>query len=292
MTKKILYLLILTMSVSMTACGQNKTSKKEKEATVVATTQTPNKMEETIVVVTTDYGKMRIKLYNETPLHRDNFIKLINEGFYNDLLFHRVIKDFMIQGGDPDSKGAPAGKQLGAGDVGYTIPAEFVFPKYYHKKGALAAARQGDQVNPQKRSSGCQFYIVQGKTMTDQELDGMEMNLQNKEKESRFYEITATQTDLIQKLRTAGDQAGLQNLQTEILAQIDSEFANKEPLKLSAQMRNDYKTIGGTAFLDNQYTVFGEVIEGLDVIDKIAAVKTKPGDRPEVDLKMEITIEK
>jgi peptidylprolyl isomerase len=198
----------------------------------------------------------------------------------------------MIQGGDPDSKDAPAAKQLGAGDVGYTIPAEFVFPKYYHKKGALAAARQGDQMNPQKRSSGCQFYIVQGKTMTDQELDGMEMNLQNKEKESRFYEIAATKTELIQKLQAANDQAGLQQLQTEILTQIDSEFANKEPLKLSEQMRKDYKTIGGTAFLDNQYTVFGEVIEGLDVIDKIAAVKTRPGDRPEVDLKMNITIEK
>ncbi len=247
---------------------------------------------ETIVVVTTDYGKMRIKLYNETPLHRDNFIKLVNEGFYNDLLFHRVIKDFMIQGGDPGSKGAPASKQLGAGDVGYTIPAEFVYPKYYHKKGALAAARQGDQVNPQKRSSGCQFYIVQGKKMTDQELDRMEQNQQNKAKESRFYEIAATKTEQIQKLQSARDEAGLQKLQTEILAQIDSEFANTKPGKLSEQMRNDYKTIGGTAFLDNEYTVFGEVIEGLDVIDKIAAVKTRPGDRPEVDLKMKITIEK
>ena len=251
-----------------------------------------NKEKETIVVVTTDYGKMRIKLYNETPQHRDNFIKLINQGFYNDLLFHRVIKDFMIQGGDPESKGAPASKQLGAGDVGYTVPAEFVYPKYYHKKGALAAARQGDQVNPQKRSSGCQFYIVQGKPMTDQELEGMEKNMQNKAKESRFYEIAATKTELIQRLQTAGDQAGLQKLQSEILAQVDSELAKKEPLKLTAQMRKDYKTIGGTAFLDNEYTVFGEVIEGLDVIDKIAAVKTRPGDRPEVDLKMKITIEK
>ena len=276
----------------MTTCAQNKTPNKAEKTKVAATTETSNNAKETIVVVTTDYGKMRIKLYNETPLHRDNFIKLINEGFYNDLLFHRVIKDFMIQGGDPESKEAPASKQLGAGDVGYTIPAEFVYPKYYHKKGALAAARQGDQVNPQKRSSGCQFYIVQGKTMTDQELDGMERNLQNKAKESRFYEIAATKTDLIQKLQQTNDQAGLQKLQTEILAQIDSEFADKAPLKFSSQMRNDYKTVGGTAFLDNEYTVFGEVIEGLDVIDKIAAVKTKPGDRPEVDLKMKITIEK
>ncbi len=273
MTRKIFYSLILIMSIFMTINAQNS----EKE---------------TIVAITTEYGKIRVKLYNETPQHRDNFIKLINEGFYNDLLFHRVIKDFMIQGGDPQSKDAPASKQLGAGDVGYTIPAEFVYPKYYHKKGALAAARQGDQVNPQKRSSGCQFYIVQGKTMTDQELDRMEQNMQNKARESRFYEIAATQTDLIQKLQSSGDRAGLEKLQMEILTQVDSELANNAPVKFSEQMRNDYKTIGGTAFLDNEYTVFGEVIEGLDVIDKIAAVKTLPGDRPEVDLKMTVKIEK
>ena len=275
MKKKILYSLILIMSVFMTTNAQNK--EKEKE---------------TIVVITTDYGKIRMKLYNETPQHRDNFIKLINQGFYNDLLFHRIIKDFMIQGGDPDSKNAPASKQLGAGDVGYTIPAEIVYPKYYHKKGALAAARQGDQVNPQKRSSGCQFYIVQGKTMTDKELDRMEQSMQEKVRSARFYEIAATKSDQIQKMQQAGDQAGLERLQTEILTQVDRELANNAPVKFSEQMRKDYKTIGGTAFLDGEYTVFGEVIEGLDVIDKIAAVKTKPGDRPEVDLKMKITIEK
>lgn len=271
--KRILYVLILIMSVFMTTNAQSK----EKE---------------TVVTITTDYGKIKMKLYNETPLHRDNFIKLINEGFYNDLLFHRVIKDFMIQGGDPDSKGAPASKQLGSGDAGYTIPAEIVYPKYYHKKGALAAARQGDQVNPQKRSSGCQFYIVQGKKMTDAELDQMEKQLQTKAQNARFYEIAGTKMTEIQRLQTVNDQAGLQRLQTEILKQIEDEFAQKSPVKFSAQMRNDYKTIGGTPFLDNEYTVFGEVIEGLDVIDKIAAVKTRPGDRPETDLKMKITIEK
>ncbi len=247
---------------------------------------------ETIVVITTDYGEMRVKLYNETPLHRDNFIKLVGEGFYDGLLFHRVIDGFMIQGGDPESKGAPASKGLGSGDVGYTIPAEIVYPKYYHKKGVLAAARQSDQVNPQKRSSGCQFYIVQGKTMTDAELDRMEQNMQVKAKNARFYEIADTKTDLIQRLRAAGDQAGLEKLQAEILAQIDGESVEAAPLKFSEQMREDYKTIGGTAFLDNEYTVFGEVIEGLDVIDKIAVVKTRPGDRPEVDLKMKIEVER
>lgn len=247
---------------------------------------------ETIVVITTDYGKMRVKLYNETPQHRDNFIHLIGKGFYDDLLFHRVIYGFMIQGGDPESKGAPASKSLGSGSVGYTTPAEIVYPKYYHKKGALAAARQSDQVNPQKRSSGSQFYIVQGRRMTDAELDRLEQNMQEKAKTARFHEIAGTKTGHIQDLRAAGDHAGLEKLQTEILAQIDKEFADRAPLKFSGQMRDDYKTIGGTAFLDSEYTVFGEVIEGLDVIDKIAEVKTRPGDRPEVDLKMKIEVER
>ena len=121
---------------------------------IISSFMTANAQKGNMVVISTDLGTIKVKLYDETPQHRDNFIKLAKEGFYNDLLFHRVIKDFMIQGGDPQSKGAPAGKQLGAGDVGYTIPAEFVYPKYYHKKGALAAARTSDQVNPEKRSSG------------------------------------------------------------------------------------------------------------------------------------------
>ncbi len=245
---------------------------------------------ETMVLITTEYGKMKVKLYNETPQHRDNFIKLAEKGFYDGLLFHRVIKNFMIQGGDPESKNAPAGKQLGAGDVGYTIPAEFVYPKYYHKKGALCAARQGDQVNPEKRSSGCQFYIVQGDKMNDSKLDQMENMAINQQKEARFYEIVKQKNDEIKKLRIAKDQAGLQKLQTEILAQVDKEFAGKSAPKMPAKMREDYKTIGGTPFLDNQYTVFGEVVEGLEVIDLIAAVKTAPGDRPLKDLKMKVEV--
>jgi cyclophilin family peptidyl-prolyl cis-trans isomerase len=269
--RKILYVLTLLTLFFMTASAQ-----KEKE---------------TIVKISTEYGDIKIKLYNDTPQHRDNFIKLIKDGFYNDLLFHRVIKGFMIQGGDPQSKNAPAGKQLGAGDVGYTIPAEFDYPKYYHKKGALAAARQGDQVNPQKRSSGCQFYIVQGKKVTDRELDHIEKTMQEKAKQARFYEIAATRQDEIQKLYTANDQAGLNKLQNEIIQQMEKEFSEKPAFKLSDKMRDDYKTLGGTPMLDNEYTVFGEVIDGLDVIDKIAAVSTQPGDRPTKDVKMKITLE-
>lgn len=244
---------------------------------------------ETMVVLTTEYGTMKIKLYNETPQHRDNFIKLIEKGFYNDLLFHRVIKDFMIQGGDPDSKNAPASKQLGAGDVGYTIPAEFVYPKYYHKKGALAAARQGDQVNPEKRSSGCQFYIVQGKVMNEVEIGQMEKNMLNKAKQNRFYQMADERSAEIQKLRATQDKEGLMKLQNELIAQMEKEFEGKK-IEMSAEMKKDYMTIGGTPFLDNEYTVFGEVVEGLEVIDAIAAVQTAPGDRPLKDLKMKIEV--
>jgi len=190
---------------------------------------------ERIVEVSTSYGKMKIKLYNETPKHRDNFIKLASEGFYNDLLFHRVISGFMIQGGDPNSKNAGPDVMLGGGDVGYKVPAE-ITDKLIHKKGTLCAARDG---NAEKASSGCQFYLVQGKTLTDAELDALDKN---------------------------------------------------RPVKYTAEQRNIYKTVGGTAFLDNNYTVYGEVIEGLDVIDKIAAVKTKPGDRPVEDMKMTIKV--
>lgn len=189
----------------------------------------------TRVRLTTDSGVIVLRLYDKTPLHRDNFIKLVNEHFFDSLLFHRVIKGFMIQGGDPQSKHAPAEAMLGNGDVGYTVPAEFD-TTLFHKKGVLAAARDN---NPAKASSGCQFYIVQGKKYTDQELNNMEMGM---------------------------------------------------GYKLSAAKRLVYKTIGGTPFLDRNYTVFGEVESGLDVIDKIASVPTMPGDRPIGDVRMKMEI--
>ncbi len=184
---------------------------------------------ETMFVIHTDYGDMTGMLYNDTPGHRDNFIKLINEGWFNGSTFHRVINNFMIQGG---------GKEGGTVDVGYTIPAEFV-PEHIHKKGALAAARTGDQVNPEKRSSGSQFYIAQGKHYGDKELSDLEMR--------KNCEYTAEQKEI-------------------------------------------YKTVGGVAFLDYDYTVFGEIIDGLDVIDKIAAVQTARGDKPLKDVTMTIEI--
>lgn len=246
------------------------------------------KEKENLVKIECEYGTMIVRLYDDTPQHRDNFLKLVKEGFYNDLLFHRVIKDFMVQGGDPDSKGAPAGKQLGAGDVGYTVPAEFVYPTHYHKKGALAAARQGDQVNPEKRSSGCQFYIVQGKKYNENELNQMERALGQKAMQARFDQLVQENKDSIKAMRINRDQAGLQALQEQLIKTVETEFKDKQSVKMPEQMRKDYMEIGGTPFLDNEYTVFGEVVEGLDVIDKIAAVETNPGDRPKTDIKMKV----
>jgi peptidyl-prolyl cis-trans isomerase B (cyclophilin B) len=197
------------------------------------------------VIITTNLGEIKIKLYEDTPLHRENFLKLARAGQYDSTLFHRIIKEFMIQGGDPWSKD-PAKKNLaGQGGPGYTLPAE-ILPNHFHKKGVLAAARLGDQVNPKRESSGSQFYIVQGKTFTSEELDRIEKQLQ--------------------------------------MATGNKEF------KLSAEARAAYTTVGGTPHLDQQYTVFGEVIEGLDVVDKIAAVKTLSGDRPAEDVWMTMKV--
>lgn len=193
-----------------------------------------NSDSKTYVTIKTDFGDMKVELYDSTPKHKESFLKLVEDEFYKDLLFHRVINGFMIQGGDPNSRGAAQDVNLGNGGPGYKIDAEIGAP---HFKGTLAAARQGDNVNPERKSSGSQFYLVQGKVQSDQELDGYE-------KRGRF--------------------------------------------KYNEDQRNKYKTIGGTPALDNQYTVFGEVVEGLDIIDKIANVKTNEKDRPYEDIKMNI----
>jgi cyclophilin family peptidyl-prolyl cis-trans isomerase len=194
--------------------------------------------QERIIKIETSLGDMVVKLYNETPLHRDNMIKLINQAFYKNQLFHRVIKGFMIQGGDPNSVGADKGQRLGFGGPGYTVPAEFN-PKLIHKKGALAAARKGDADNPERASSGSQFYLVQGKVLTQEEIDILR-------------------------------ERGVANI-TEENAEI-------------------YKTLGGTPHLDGAYTVFGEVIEGLDVLDAIASVPTDAYNRPVDDVIYSISI--
>lgn len=239
-----------------------------------------------IVCIETSYGKVTVKLYDETPLHRDNFMKLVNNKFYNDLLFHRVIGDFMIQAGDPDSKNAKPSVALGSGDVGYTVPAEFVYPQYYHKKGALAAARQGDQTNPQKASSGCQFYIVQGRTFSEAELNAMEKNNERKLEAKLFQEILNTKQDEVKKYRQERNQQKLDELRDSILNVVHAQMQSNLSYKFTDQQRTDYLTLGGTPHLDGEYTVFGEVIEGLDVIEQISKAKCGRNDRPVEDIKI------
>lgn len=227
--KKILSLFVLA---SFIFCG----CKSNKSVQLTENENTTLKNEkQTMVLITTDYGQMKAVLYNQTPQHRDNFIKIVNDKVLDSTLFHRVIKDFMIQGGDPNSKTARQGQMLGNGDLGYRIPAEFN-DSLIHKKGALAAARDN---NPAMASSACQFYICQGKVYTNEELD---------------------------------------------------ELSRRMGTVFSDLQRQTYTSVGGVPFLDGQYTVFGQVIEGLDVIDKIAAEKTDRNDRPIKDIRMTVKI--
>jgi cyclophilin family peptidyl-prolyl cis-trans isomerase len=245
------------------------------------------------VIIETTLGNIKIKLYDETPQHRDNFIKLAEQGFYDSLLFHRVIKDFMIQGGDPESKGAPSNKQLGSGGPGYQIPAEIVYPKLFHKRGALSAARMGDQENPAKASSGSQFYIVWGSVYTESQLSEMEKQKKQQAMQSYFNSLAAERKDSIQSLYKANNKAGIESLQKELVSLTEAEFA-KNPDKggFTAEQKKVYTTLGGTPFLDGDYTVFGEVIEGLDVVEKIQNCQTGNADRPKKDIMMKMKVVK
>lgn len=245
MNKRILSLLVLSLSLfcvtdSNAQVKKRTNVKKRGNTTVVRKLKAISNPQEpaekfTRVKISTDFGDMVVKLYNKTPQHRDNFIKLVTEHFYDSLLFHRVIANFMIQGGDPESKYAQPGVMLGNGDVGYTIPAEFD-STLFHKRGALCAARTD---NPAKASSGCQFYIVQGRKSNDLELDNI---------------------------------------------------SQRNGLKYTSAQRMTYKMNGGTPFLDNNYTVFGEVESGIEVVDKIAAVQKGGADRPLQDVRMKMEI--
>ncbi len=233
-------------------------------------------------------------LYDQTPKHRDNFLKLTKEGFYNGTLFHRVIKNFMIQGGDPKSKNATPQAQLGNGGVDYTLPAE-IKPHLYHKKGALSAARLGDNVNPNKESSGCQFYVVQGQKISDEQINRIKQN-QHQTNLGMAYRMLLSDPEnkkLLERqneLKKQNDTKGMQDFLKEVEPQL-KKIAEKLPIQtFSDQQVIDYKTTGGTPHLDGGYTVFGQVIEGLEVIDKIAGVETSKTDRPLSDVKMTISI--
>ena len=242
------------------------------------------------IKIKTTEGDIIVRLYDETPLHRDNFIKLASEGYFDGTLFHRIIKDFMIQGGDPDSKNAPAGKNLGAGGPDYTIPAECVYPQLFHKRGALSAARLGDEVNPNRESSGSQFYIVWGKTFKSQELKQLERQMAMQQEQTVFNQIAQEYKAEIMNLRRNKDRAGLQTLQEKLV--VDSKEKCKEMgiPEFTAEQVETYTKIGGTPYLDNQYTVFGEVESGLDVVEKIQNCETARNDRPKTDISMTVEV--
>ena len=217
------------------------------------------------VKIQTMLGDIVVRLYDETPLHRDNFIKLVKEGYYDGTLFHRVIKDFMIQGGDPDSKGAPAGKMLGVGDPGYTLESE-IKDGLFHKRGALAAARLGDEVNPERRSSGSQFYIVWGQVYNTGQLNQFSKQLRRQRVQEVFNELLADHRPEIMQMRRERNRAGLQEMQDTLAAEAEQKVGKDG---LTGEQINIYSTIGGTPHLDGKYTVFGEVEEGLDVVEMI-----------------------
>ena len=239
------------------------------------------KTTETQVRMQTNLGTITLKLYNETPLHRDNFIKLVKDGQYEGLLFHRVINEFMIQGCDVTSKNAPLNNQLGAGDLGYTVPAEFVYPRYFHKRGALCAARTGDDSNPEKASSASQFYIVTGKVYSEGEIKQLEKQKESRLKQAIFNRLQNENKTTIMQYYKSGDKDSLAIMRDTLIGKTEIETEKrKEETKLTAQQREAYTTVGGVPFLDNEYTVYGEVTEGIEIVDKIQKVKTNSSDRP------------
>jgi len=272
--KRIVFFIVIVFSILGNSCVGN--SKKSGES---------------IVSIKTEFGEIKVKLYEDTPKHRDNFIKLVNEGFYDDLLFHRVINNFMIQCGDPNSKNSKPNDMLGNGGPGYTIPAE-INPKYFHKKGAVAAARLGGPKNPEKNSSGSQFYIVQGTVFRTGELDTLEMVINKQRKDLMLREHYEASKDKFNECKEKNDKAGFDILVAEIRAEVDSVYVSGPKFTFSKEQRDAYSTIGGYPSLDGEYTVFGEVVEGLDVIDKIAAVKTNSANRPLEDVRMKIELVK
>ena len=270
MNKTRFFLILLSISVFlMTGCAQKK---------------------DHLVTIKTQYGDMVAILYDETPKHKENFIKLASEHFYDSLLFHRVIEGFMIQGGDPDSKKAAKNERMGNGGPGYTIPAE-INPKFFHEKGALSAARLGDAMNPEKASSGSQFYIVQGtihsksQIILDQQKFGRALQQFFQKPENKVY------YDSINTFFQSGDQKAYEAFLDNLKPIVEKQLGISVEKDVSPEMIKAYTTVGGTPRLDGDYTVFGKVIKGLDVIDKIAAAPRDGNDRPVEDIRMTVTVE-
>lgn len=249
-----------------------------------------NKKTDYVVTIKTSYGDMIAILYDETPKHKENFIKLAKEKYFDSTLFHRVIPNFMIQGGDPNSKKAKAGQALGSGGPTYTIEAEFV-PQYFHHKGALSAARQGDNVNPTKASSASQFYVVHGQVWKENDLKidqtklgiGMQRMFANPNNKGLY--------DSLLQLYQSGDMKAYEAKIMTLGPRCEKETGIKVTKEIAPERLNAYTTVGGAPHLDDQYTVFGKVIKGLEVIDKIAVVQRNAADRPNEDIRMYISVE-
>jgi peptidyl-prolyl cis-trans isomerase B (cyclophilin B) len=263
--KKSLWICALFITVLLTNCGA----------------------QEDIVTIKTSYGDIVAVLYDQTPKHKESFLKLVDQKFYDSTLFHRVMKGFMIQGGDPDSRKAAANQPLGQGGPGYTIPAE-IDTNFYHVRGALAAARLGDQMNPKKESSGSQFYIVQGSKVSEQELRTNQENLQRGLQmmfQSGKYQ---PMFDTLELARQTGDAQKFQAAVFATAPRIEKETGLKVRMNISEEKIKAYTTVGGSPFLDGGYTIFGHVVSGMDVVDKIADVEMGYGERPAQDVRMTI----
>ena len=273
--KKIIILIAIVVAISAVAAASL-----QNENNPTQMSNNPNIENCTQVEISTTMGDIVVALYNETPKHRDNFIKLVNDKFYDGITFHRVINQFMVQTGDPNTKDADNKKMPGEGDTNYTIDAEFVYPKYFHKKGALAAARQGDQVNPERKSSGSQFYIVTGKAYNEPTLEYMEQKLQHQFKQSLFNELSKPHMKDIMKMRMANDTIGMNNLRDSLVVEVEKEAAKRGVPSFTPEQKAAYSTVGGTPHLDGTYTVFGEVVSGMETVDKIQKVATNERDCP------------
>jgi cyclophilin family peptidyl-prolyl cis-trans isomerase len=244
-----------------------------------------------IILISTTYGDIRVKLFHQTPLHTKNFVRLAKKGYFNETLFHRVIRNFMIQGGDPDSKTAKPGQLLGDGGPKYTIPFEYN-PLLFHKKGMLAAAREGDDVNPLRASSASQFYIVVGKVFDDAGLDKVEKRINTIQKNNLMWNYIASNAAL--KERLAGykknDTIAYNRQMKQLSLLADSLYKEKKQYVIPEAEREVYKTIGGTPHLDASYSIFGEVVEGMDVVEKISLTATDKNDRPLENIVMKVRV--
>ena len=277
-----LVILALTCCTGKSQEASNQSMAQQSEKNIDKTMEKEN-LDGVLVELKTTMGDIEVLLYNDTPLHRDNFIKLVKDGFYDGLLFHRVIDSFMIQTGDPESKDAPSGKMLGSGDPGYTIEAEIDYPKHYNKYGALAAARTGDQVNPERRSSGSQFYIVTGRTLTEQQFENMQMQMHQQALQDTFRKLVQQNREKIEELQKSGEEAALEEFRQQLIKETEETVGNQV---LPENIKQDYITRGGAPHLDGAYTVFGEVVKGMDIVEKIQKVETDSHDRPLEDVKI------